>query len=317
MNVRPVFIGGCPRTGTTLLGSLLAQVNGAVAPPESQFVSLIYRQMQQGRVTLASALDRIQNHTRFLLWNWQPDESTREHIRSASDSYASLIEGLIWYYAVDHGHDPSRPLYWIDHTPHNICHLTILRRLFPEAHFVHLMRDGRGVAASLLPLDWGPNSTQKAARFWMRMTGIGLAAAWHLPEERLQTISYEALVRDPRNVLSGLMRFAQLPAAEEASYHGRLNLPEYTRHQHERVGQPPDPERATAWRKRLTPQQIETFEAIAGSMLSYLGYPLDYGNAARMPGAVAQMKSDLYEFVCAYSRNLIKTKWRQHRHARP
>ena len=47
--------------------------------------------------------------------------------------------------------------YWVDHTPVNLKFFMHLVKHYERAKFIHIVRDGRAVASSVIPLEWGPN----------------------------------------------------------------------------------------------------------------------------------------------------------------
>jgi hypothetical protein len=173
---------------------------------------------------------------------------------------------------------------WVDQTPSNFRRALTMLRMFPDARFIHIVRDGRGVAASILPLDWGPNDILHAAEYWMAHCAPGLATESQLGSNRVMRVRYEDLLTQPEPTLRRLSSFAGLeyePAmAQGASY----SPTPYHERQHRLVGQPPDRSRASSWNRTLTPRQIELFESVAGEFLEMLGYRPQYGIRARAAG---------------------------------
>jgi hypothetical protein len=161
---------------------------------------------------------------------------------------------------------------WVDHTPHNIRHCQLLAAQFPSSKFIHVIRDGRAVAASVIPLDWGPNSIVDAAHFWIEQTAYGLAAEQVFGPSRLLRVRFEDLVTEPERWMRAICEFAELPF-EPATLDGTgFQTPSYTRHQHAMIGKRPDPSRIWAWRERFSKRDHEIFESICEDFLEYLGY---------------------------------------------
>ena len=61
-NIKPIFIGGCPRSGTTFLGSLLGKGDKTVVVPESQFKIQEYKEI---RDNLETVFYNIKKNYRF------------------------------------------------------------------------------------------------------------------------------------------------------------------------------------------------------------------------------------------------------------
>ena len=64
------------------------------------------------------------------------------------------------------------------------------------AKFIHLVRAPRAVAASIMPLDWGPNNAIDAARYWVQKIAYGLAFESVYPEVCLK-VKYEDILQEP------------------------------------------------------------------------------------------------------------------------
>ena len=193
-------------------------------------------------------------------------------------SYAELIEWIVGAYGRKVGEEGW--LTWVDHTPDNVQHAALLFELFPSAKLIHLVRDGRAVIASVLPIDWGPNTTRDATRWWIERLAFGLAAEHKWPE-RVLRVRYEDLIRDPVAELGHICRFTGLtydPSMLETT--GYRPLPDFDT-ANALIGSGIKTARADAWRTSLSPLQIEGFEAIARDLLCYLGYTSLYGLRAR------------------------------------
>ena len=76
-----------------------------------------------------------------------------------------MIEWIVKKYG-KHVGKPD-PRIWVDHTPQNLIHAKLLVDLFPDARMIHIVRDGRAVANSLMRVDRGPNNIEDAANFWV------------------------------------------------------------------------------------------------------------------------------------------------------
>ena len=274
---KQIFIGGCGRSGTTLLGAILGAHSDCVCPPESHFKVSVLRscQREDGRIDLDEALRLISIHWRFKLWDLQIDPA-----EAPDGSYVELLTWLVASYAEARG---MRGTTWIDHTPENINYASLLLKLFPRAKVVHIVRDGRAVANSILPLDWGPNTVIKAASWWKAMVREGLALEAFLPADQIVRVKYEDLVYEPEETVRALCERLDLPYEGAMLRADGFQPPGYTASQHKLVGKRPDPERATRWKQTLTDRQVELFESLAADLLAQMGYDLIYGAQADPP----------------------------------
>ncbi len=96
---------------------------------------------------------------------------------------------------------------WIDSTPTNIPHLLRIKRDFPDARIIHIIRDGRDVALSLdkrgwsRPLPWDrANGLLAAGLYWEWIVRKGRGFGSVLQSDYLE-IMYEDLVREPAETL--------------------------------------------------------------------------------------------------------------------
>ncbi len=288
---RQIFIGGCSRSGTTLLGAILGAHSECICPPESHFKIGAIRscQTRDGRIDLERALRFIQIHWRFKLWGIDVDAN-----EAPQSSYGDLLEWLVVEFAESRG---LKGRVWIDHTPENINYAPTLLKIFPHAKIIHIVRDGRAVANSILPLDWGPNTIIKAAPWWKAMVQEGLAMERTLPPDQIVQVRYEDLVYEPNVTMERLCEAVGLPYEPHIIQADGFEPPEYTASQHTMIGKRPDPSRATRWKETLTPRQIEMFDSLASDMLSKMDYTPLYGAEARPPTRWERQKANLKEFL--------------------
>ncbi|MEB3331449.1 MAG: sulfotransferase, partial [Synechococcaceae cyanobacterium] len=189
-----VFIGGCPRSGTTLLASLLGGLPGCVVTPESQFKQSPLRRLHRDpSATLAGTelLSQWRRHFRFRQWQ-VPLEPADLPGRLGFEELRRLLLELVRRSGARQGLAADAPITWIDHTPQNIEIGLALSHCFPGARLIEIVRDPRAVAASLLPLDWGPMAPAGVAALWSHRLAHGLALQQALGE-RIRRVRYEDL----------------------------------------------------------------------------------------------------------------------------
>ncbi|MEA3377871.1 MAG: sulfotransferase [Chloroflexota bacterium] len=293
-------MGGCSRSGTTLLGSILGAHTSCVCPPESHFKVSVLRSSRtaDGGIDVARALRLIRIHWRFKLWGIDVHPA-----EAPTGSYVELIDWLVDEYARRRG---MAAHVWVDHTPENINYAPLLLKLFPQARIVHLVRDGRAVANSILPLDWGPNTVIRAAPWWRAHVREGLALEERLPPSQILRVRFEDIVHAPEETIRRLCSGLDLPFEPRMLHADGFQPPDYTAGQHKMIGQRPNPGRAARWESELTPRQVEIFESLAGDLLRELGYPLLYGPQARPPTLRERGAAALKELARA---NVNAVRW--------
>lgn len=292
--LQPIFIGGCGRSGTTVLGTILGRQSEHVCPPEAQFVVRTLR--ESAASSEAFIPESVLSDWRLKLWGI-PDHKVRE-IALSSNSVPDLARRLAAAYASLVGKADARR--WVDHTPWNMKHAALLAEAFPEARFVHVVRDGRAVAASVLPLDWGPVTVRGAARWWLERLGAGLAAEQYLGPERAMRVYFEELLRSPEEVLQAICGFLGSEYDASMIWEGSpTSVSAYTSAQHALVGGPLVPARIDGWRTTLSERQVSQFELEAGDVLRFLGY--------RPEGVQCESPQRRFES----GRETVEATWRQ------
>jgi hypothetical protein len=223
-------------------------------------------------------------------------------------SFADVIEAAFMANAAVHG--KAR---WGDKTPIYVRSIPLLARLWPEARFVHLIRDGRDVALSYLSLHWGPSTIWSAARKWRRDVSAGIRDGQPLGTSRYLEVRYEALVAEPRATLEEICAFGRLPFDDamldpsERAGHETL-APDEGRPFHERSEGELDP-RARDWRIQMPEADVRAFEAVAGTLIDDLRYERRFPEATprdRVEGVARARALDLVELGSDVKRAVVR-----------
>ena len=295
-----VFIGGYSRSGTTLLGAMIGAHTQGICTPESQFkidVLRHFREKKKEAVNIETARKMIHDHPRYrVLWGDVADSDALIGI----SSYEELILWFVRKYAEKEG--KPHPAFWVDHSPTNIKHAKILLELFPKSKFIHIIRDGRAVAASIMPLDWGPNTIDRTACSWKSRVSHYLSVESSLKNDQMLRVRYEHLIRSPESTLRDICSFLDIEYQPQMIRGSGFKVPRYQDKQHSLIGKEPDKKRINAWEKSLTPRQIEIFESIAGELLVSLGYALQYEGRAKKMGIFEKIAAGIREL---YSEKII------------
>ena len=179
--------------------------------------------------------------------------------------------------------------YLAERTSMHVYCVAEIAAIYPDARLVHIIRDGRDVARSLLGREWGPNTVAEAAEQWRSGVKGAREAA---PGERYREVRYEALLADPETAISDLYGWLGLDADAEAM---AAVVAEARRGLNE---DPDDPRLAEGkWRDTFDEADLEEFMAVAGDLLRELGYdssvgPLPGGaTAGRAERAPARLKA--------------------------
>lgn len=299
--MKPIFIGGCDRSGTTMLGAMLgSHPRGGVVPELHLKQSLLCKAGGAACLPLSSARELIGMSTDVRIWDLGRSSSELTCDMADPLPVADVVRSLVRRYFEKNGSE--LPEFWVDHTPVNLATAMRLVKAFPKAQFVHIVRDGRAIVASVLPLDWGPNTIVAGARWWAMKMSFALAAEQWLGD-RCHRVHYEDLVRDPERALSKLCGQLGLDFDPSMICGEKFAVPAVTKRQHRLVGHAPDASRIDAWQSKLSKRQIELFELLTFDLLPMLGYELRADCRARWPSAQERFRSEVGDLLRTFVTN--------------
>jgi hypothetical protein len=285
-----LFIVGCPRSGTRLLGRLVGAHPEIAVVHEARFVPgwFVHRRglTADGHVT-REFVDLLADFPRFEQLRVERDELERLVREDGELHYADLVSALFEL----HGRAEGKRLV-ADKTPRYVRHIPTLHALFPRARFIHLIRDGRDVFLSVsnwkkvvergglvarFPT-WTEDAASTAALWWERLVRLGREDGAALPPELYHELRYEQLVTDPARACRELCDFLGV-AYDEAMLHFSESVDSSLPGQDSR---PPTPG-LRDWRAQMPADDVERFEAAAGELLDELGYARSFRDVS--PGA--------------------------------
>ena len=154
-DIKPFYIIGCGRSGTTLLRKLLLANDQVYIPPESYVLrEMYYCFLRSRKLNWEDLVDvvvsKLVYHPEF--FTFKHNDRVAETIQklhqlpSSRRTFADLLNTLYISLAENHGRDDVK--LWGDKTPLNTLALNELIDTFPNARFIHLIRDGRDVVNS-------------------------------------------------------------------------------------------------------------------------------------------------------------------------
>lgn len=278
----PFFIVASARSGTTFLRLTLNAHPDIAVPPESRFITELYQ--GEDEVETDRFVTSLGNHKRFQAWGLSIDEVREEIGGRVRMPYAEAIACAYRAYALKEG--KTR---WGDKTPRYVEHIPLLVKLFPDARFVHLVRDGRNVALSYSHVDFGPKTVAKAAELWARRVSAGIRDGRALPAGRYIEIRNEDLRDDPEGEVKDVCDFLGVgfDAAMFDEEARRKGVVEKAKHNFDPTAS--GRTHMSSWETEMRPGDVEVFEAVAGPVLSELGYERRYPS----PSSPARLKARL------------------------
>lgn len=240
----PCFLVGAERSGTTLLRQMLWGHPRIAWSSEFEY-AVDYLPAGGGWPDLAAYHRALATHRVF---------RAHGHAIDPALDYPALVQSFLEQTRAQQG---GRPV--LGATVHR--HFDRLRRIWPEARFIHMLRDGRDVARSVVARGWAGNMWTGIAR-WVEAERLWAAMEPTLEPGRFTQIRYEELVRAPEHELARLCAFLGVAYAP-----AMLQDPDGSR-----ALRPPDPKLIGQWRTKLAPDEVRLAEARAGAMLAERGY---------------------------------------------
>lgn len=165
---------------------------------------------------------------------------------------------------------------WGDKRPVYQQYIPFLLRLFPDAQFVSIVRDGRDVVASLNGMRWWHKSVAGSIAEWTSAVRNSRRWARRLGPDRYHTLQYEQLVADPAGELKRLCDFLGEdfdPAMTQPKEVAAVVVPDRKK-EHQRTKTDVSDDAVGRFREGLTPAQLGLCEAVMGRMLRRYGYQL-------------------------------------------
>jgi hypothetical protein len=255
MNIALVM--GCARSGTSILGELIG------SHPDVKY-----------------------KHEAHAAWNKAGLGENESHRLTAQHATPKVVRQIRKRFELEKG----AARLFVEKCPRSVLRVPFIRAVFPEAKLIHIIRDGRDVACSMLPgigiSEWRhlkpPNwqqlfkeerGTMRCAHAWKTIMEIALhdlAGVAHF------SVKYEELVENPARLAKDILRFLELPEhpvvfefckkirnATEDSYQAQKQVKWFRDDHQMRVGR---------WRENLQNGEAQAVEELLRPLLMQLGY---------------------------------------------
>lgn len=304
MNQTPIFIFGVPRSGTTLVRTILNCHPRIACGPEAPWLA---NHLSQNVMALHRALttDDFGYSRNFGV---APAKVTAR--------LRALVDGLFMDFAAQNGKQR-----WAHKTPDDCLFVEFFTELFPDAKYIHLVRNPFDVALSTSRVpahrkgisEWHENNLMIEPGFPVANTLFNSALRWQRWNDRLESglrsvdcrrVSYESLVLEPEKAFGELFAFLGEKFTPEILDYSKFSniLPAWEWSSADlRANKKITASRADRWKTELTSEQICVLSTIAGvaaptTEAAALGKPVA---APRVKLAnVAELGSPLYaEFM--------------------
>lgn len=283
------FVLGKERSGTTLLQLMLNTHANIIAPPESRFIILLYfkygKTKQWTKKIITDLCNDLYKEGLFRDY-WGVDKHRLISVLIASkDSLTYPLLCKIIFRISSPGKKEVRIFF--DKNPLYYYFLQELSDIFPEAKYIHLVRDYRANLVSHKKVFTVKKGTDIAYR-WMKVNMLVEESKNRAPQNYL-TLKYEELVSNPAQNMEVVCRFLGLPFDEnmvqnhQSGMYSKFNSnkKEGFLKVHQNVFNPINPALINEWKEKISPEELLNVESAVGKFAETMyGYkPVNPENA--------------------------------------
>ena len=189
-----IFIVGAPRSGTTWLQALLASHPRVITGQETHFFSAIKK--------FLSFYDERKDWRNIGLYAYWSKKDVSRLVRSY---FLKFIEPVL--------SNSAEALFFVEKSPEHTVLMPFIAECFPEARFIHIIRDARHMVASLIRVSKRNNqyvSPTVASLVWRDFVSTGIAFGRQLPSEKYLELRYEDLRMNTLDLLSRIFTWLSL-----------------------------------------------------------------------------------------------------------
>ena len=294
-----LFVMGAPRSGTSWLHNMIAEHPRVLSNPgETTFFS---QYVAPGERAWAK-------EEQEMIEREQCDRGLPNKIAETdyTEVLAHFVHGFYQKLANDEG-----CTHYVEKAPENVFAIHTIKRFAPNARFIHIVRDGRNVAISMVSamerFGFGANNVLQASQEWRQSVLTGRDARQY--EGAYHEVKYESLLADCPGELKRVYDFCQLDYTDDlvndiaaghdfANKDDGLETPGVSRVKgniHE------------GWREKMTPMDRYLFDIVAGDLLVDLGYAEEgwwYDNSLQWLRLKLQRRM-IWRIICWCSRHIF------------
>lgn len=276
----PFFILANPRSGSSLLRLMLNSHELITVPPECGFAVWLKKScenldLSQPEILRSFARD-LYNSRKFETWEISADKVLEKIMNREYRRYSELVLRIYELYAEVKG---KKPLIYGDKNNFYVNHIEEISEIFPDAKFIHLIRDGRDVAASFAELDrrqivskYAPPAGRDIQSIAIEWVANNVEVSRHTNSSFLK-IHYEDLVTFPIQTIGIICDFLRLPYSNNIELFFLHNdEPKEFLQWKERTTGGVVGTQVSRYKNELSASDITQFMAIGGPLLKHFGY---------------------------------------------
>lgn len=328
INSLPInFIMGKERSGTTLLQVILNSHSNIIAPPESRFIMFLNHKYGKKTKWTEKNVDGfcedLFNEVMFKDY-WGVDKNELKNsilnVRDKLD-YSLLCKLVFCQFATS-----KEPKLLVDKNPIYYYYLPYLNKLFPQAKYIHIVRDYRDNTISHKKISSSVLNTADMVYRWLRVNQLLENAKRNAPDKWL-TITYESLVSDTEGAVRRVCEFLGVPFDErmitghtdrlfEGFYRNKNNGD--FRKFHESLTKPINDSKIGEWKEKMPAGELALVEAIAGAYGEKMyGYKMAHPDLRKSIGTKGMLLLKLkYGIIAIYFGRCLRYRFIYDAHKR-
>lgn len=276
---KQVFVVGMNGSGTTMLLDCLGRHPDLFAfPVETRLIPwLLTNRERYGDLSDDQNFERLWKEVLAIPAFRKVNEDEPLPLPSDWKDCKRTIPAVIDHILSSMARDAGKRI-WCEKTPQHAQHIALLAEAFPNAVFIHMIRDGRDCAASF-QRRWG-RTPQLSIYRWKKVVSTADDQGRALGGGRYLEIKYEEITAEPEPWLRVACNFLGLPFDREVLTSSAPYLKKSA------AGTQTLQPNSGKWRSRFSGLTIRSLESIAGSTLAEFGYPTGRPDADRDPSPV-------------------------------
>ena len=265
----PIFIGGLYKSGTSLLRAMLSNHSNIAGGLETFWFDLDFsgKDLKGSKRNWDGTRDEpLQEHVSRLAAYYDISKKAALAMAEQCSSGEEFIENFMSQHARQKGKNR-----WVEKTPANTLHIERIFAFWPQAYFIHVVRDPRDVYSSnaLKSEEWSDPAI--FSNLWIKFINAHEEAKKTSWSRSMIEIRYEDLVLYPEKIMRGILNFIREPWEDSvAEFQGESkdmekvqNITGKTSSTLMRLSQPLSATRIGAWKKELnTTEKLSQLEEI-------------------------------------------------------
>lgn len=283
----PIFIIGNPRSGTTLFRLMLSAHPNIYIAQECGFLEYFYdkyKNFDGQKKIIDNFIEDVLNSKKIEFWNLDKNGLKEFIYNKSPNSYKELAASVYEYYGKKNYPNKSR---WGDKNNYYLHHIEKIYNIYPEAQFLHIVRDGREVVRSYLDLKKNENNSKyapdlpktirTAIKDWVHNLSEINASFKKINSDNIFEFRYEDLVVNPKETLLKICNFLNEPFSKNMIYYNKNNIdkePQEFDEWKKTLDKGLVKTKIDKWKNKLNNNEVKTIEEIAHDMLIRYKYNL-------------------------------------------